>query len=217
MPLFRFDGVLNANIWEGAKNNVQTYFGRFHATAAGYGIKLNANRTWAIRGNADDGGVALATGQAYLFGSRRTLLTYAHTGNLSAYGGCDRCSITADLSGVTGFVGGHWGYLQLLAGAKVNVGGAVLGQIDVPTNADVTNVISCFIANVNHLVSHTGKAVAVHVTNPSSSGLLDGFAAFGTSGNDGTGCIASADGNGAYKYIYVYIAGTRYRIPARAD
>jgi len=204
-----YDGVM--------RGKGQIIKGVFNATTAGYGLKLTSDRTWIERGNADDGGIALATGQAYLFASRRVLLTYAHSGDLSAYGGCDRCSVAADESAVTGFLGGHWGYLEVKNGGKVNVGGAVVGQIDLPTGADVSNVVSCFLANVNHLVSHTGKAVVVHVANPSNSGLLDAFAAFGVDGNDGTGCIASGDGSGAYKYIYVYIAGTRYRIPARAD
>jgi hypothetical protein len=195
--------------------------GLFHATTAGYGMKVNASRTWIERGNADDGGKVLATGQAYLFGSRRFLLTYAHTGNLSVYGGCDRCSVVADESAVTGFLGGHWGYLQLLSGGKVNVGGGVVGQIDVPTGADISNYASCFLANVNHLVAHTGKAVATHVTNPSASGLLDASMAFGTDGNDGTGCIDAGSTKSAPgtvdKWEKKYVAGTLYYTPLYAS
>ena len=166
MPLLRFDGKLNASVWDGQNN--QIIWGRFHATAAGSAIPLNPNRTWAMRGNVDDGGKVLTgTGAAYLFSTRRLLLTAIQTGNNSFYGGCDRLSVNADESAVTGHVAGHWGFLQLLSGGKINHGAAVRGQVDLPSGAYSMGVVSAFMAATNDLSgTHTGPCVVLDVSRP---------------------------------------------------
>jgi hypothetical protein len=54
------------------------------------------------------------------------------------------------------------------------------------------------------------KAVVIHMQSGAFTGLF----------NINTGSVplvASGDGSGAYKYVYCYIDGTRYRFPVRAD
>jgi hypothetical protein len=193
--------------------------GVFNATTAGYGLQLNTGRTWIERGNADDGGKVIGgSGAAYLFGSRRLLITAAQAGNNSWYGGSDRVSITADISGVTAHVAGHWGFLEGKSGATVNVAGAVRGQCDMPANTTIAGVASGFMAASNSLAgTHTGIAAAFHTTNP-VAGTWDVFAAFGTSGNDGTGCIDAGGSKSSpgtvSKWVKIDIGGTTHYVPA---
>jgi hypothetical protein len=208
-------------VWTGRVG--QIIKGAFHATSAGYGFKLTTGRTWIERGNADDGGAILTgSGAAYLFGSRRLLVTAAQTGNNSWYGGCDRLSVYADLSGVTAHIAGHWGFLESKGSATkaavISVGAAVRGQVDLSTQTTITNVVSCFMGASNNMGgTHTGPAVIIHATNP-VTGTYDGFAYFGISGNDATGCISAGATKSTPgtvdKYVIIYIAGTAHYIPA---
>ena len=157
--------------------------GVFNATLPSSGLPLSPSRTWFERGNVDDGGVILAgTGNAYLYGTRRMLLTAAQTGNNSFMGGCDRLSINADESAVTGPMSGHWGMLEVKAGGTVAgaVGvGAVRGDINNSGVLASGGVISCFLAACEKIAgTHTGSATVLHVPNP-ASGTFDFFAVFG--------------------------------------
>jgi hypothetical protein len=145
------------------------------------------------------------------------LVTAAQTGNNSWYGGCDWLSVNSDMSGVTAHVGGHWGFLEMKAGSKINYGGAVRGQLDCPSTAEISGVASCFMAASNDLGgTHTGQAVAIHVTNP-VSGTFDAFARIG-SVTDGTGCVSAGGTKTSHatvsKFIKVYIAGVLHYVPA---
>ena len=195
-----------------AGNNGQIIKGVFNATTAGYGLKLQYsatfNRTWIERGNADDGGVAWATGQAYLFGSRRVLTTYAHTGNLSIYGGSDRLSVNSDLSGVTAHVAGHWGFLEFKGTSKVNRGAAVRGQVDLVTGATVTGVVSAFMAATNYMGgTHTGPCVILDVTRP-VTGTWDGLMNLDSLSGTITACNTALSGLTATYKLPVYRDGS---------
>lgn len=157
--------------------------GVFHATLPVSGLPLSPARTWFERGNVDDGGAVLAgTGAAYLYGTRRMLMTAAQTGNNSFMGGCDRLSINADESAVTGVMSGHWGMLEVKAGGTVAGAagvGAVRGDINNSGVLASGGVISCFLASCEKIAgTHTGSATVLHVPNP-ASGTFDFFAVFG--------------------------------------
>lgn len=205
----------NIVFWGGSGQIIK---GEFHATVAGSGMALTTARTWIERGNADDGGAILTgSGAAYLFGSRRLLVTAAQTGNNSWYGGCDRLSVNADISGVSAHVAGHWGFLEMKAGCSVNYGAAVRGQVDMPATAVAAGVVSCFMAASNTLAgTHTGQVVALHVTNP-VAGTFDGLARIG-SATDATGCVSAGGTKTSHatvsKFIKVYIADVLHYIPA---
>ena len=157
--------------------------GVFNATLPVSGLPLSPSRTWFERGNVDDGGVVLAgTGAAYLYGTRRMLLTAAQTGNNSFMGGCDRLSINADESAVTGVMSGHWGMLEVKAGGTVAGAagvGAVRGDINNSGVLAAGGILSCFLASSEKIAgTHTGSATVLHVPNP-ASGTYDFFAVFG--------------------------------------
>jgi len=216
MPLLRFDGKLNASVWDGQNN--QIIWGRFNATASGYGVPLNSNRTWAMRGNADDGGKALGTGQAYLFNVNRLLITHAQTGNLSLLGSCGRLSVNADVSGVN--VGaGLWGLLEVKSSGVVGGStgmGAVLGDININTSGDIGSgkIASCFLAHCESLGnSHTGKAAVIHVPNP-DLGTFDAFVAFGSAtGACASGSTALSGLTSAYHITVLCPDGNVHYIP----
>jgi hypothetical protein len=189
--------------------------GVFHATLPVSGLPLRTDRTWIERGNCDDGGAILTgSGAAYLFGSRRMLVTAVQTGNNSWYGGCDRLSVNADISGVTAHVAGHWGFLEFKSGGKVNVGGAVRGQIDLPSGAYVTGFAGCFVAASNTLAgTHTGPIAPMLVTLP-VAGTFDAAAIYQTTL---TGCTAAGSTkstpSGVDAWEIVKIAGDTYYRP----
>lgn len=210
-------------VWFG--KNGQELVGEFNATTAGYGLQLTGTRQWITRGNADDGGVALATNGAYLFGSRRLLLTYAQTGSSkSFFGGCDRLSIAADLSGSTAEMAGHWGFLEVKAGATCGTQAAAYrADISLPSTAVIPadGVASCFMAAAESLAgTHTGVAAVINVPNP-QAGTFDLFAVLGSA----TGCHTAAyTGNSAFDpnskgtftqqgQIKIKIGATAYYIP----
>jgi hypothetical protein len=184
-------------VWYGSLG--QELKGKFHATVAGSGLKLSGARQWIERGNADDGGALITTSGAYLFGSRRTLLTAAHTGSsLSFFGGCDRLSINADVSGSTAEMAGHWGFLEVKAGATCGTQAAAYrADISLPSTAVIPSggVASCFMAAAESLAgTHTGSAAVIHVPNP-QAGTFDLFAVLGTA----TGChTESYTGNSSF-------------------
>ena len=185
MPLYMFNGRLNAWEYQGGRDNAQMIMGQFNATTAGYGLEVNTTRTWIERGNADDGGKIIATaGNAYLFGSRRLLLTAVQTGNNSFFGGCDRLSIAASQVAVTGVMGAHWGMLEVKSGGVVGAAGgngAVRGDININSGGDIGTgkTASCFLAACESLgSSHTGVASVIDVPNP-ATGTFDFFATFG--------------------------------------
>jgi len=192
--------------------------GAFNATTAGSGIALkDGTQTYVMRGNADDGGKVFATtGNAYLFSSRRLLLTKAQVGNNSFFGGCDRLSINADESGVTGVMAAHWGMLEVKSGGTIG-GAAGVGAVrgDINNNGVLASggVESCFLGACEKVAgTHTGVAVTLHVPTP-QSGVFDALAYLTT----GSGvCNSSASGSAANKQIFVYIDGTKYALNVMA-
>jgi hypothetical protein len=159
----------------------QQILGRFNATQAGHGIALTPTRTWFMRGNADDGGQVLSgAGAAYLFSSRRLLLTRAQTGNNSFFGGGDRLSVAADESAVTAEMAANWSMLEVKSGGVIGNAagvGAVRGDININSGGDIASgtFASCFLAACESVgATHTGKAVVLHVKKP-QTGTFDGF------------------------------------------
>ena len=195
--------------------------GVFNATTAGYGLQVNSSRTWIERGNADDGGKAVSgTGNAYLFGSRRLLMTYAQTGNNSFFGGCDRLSIAADESGVTAEMAAHWGMLELKSGGKTNsITGAIRADLNIQSGSTISAGITAAFLVAAEAISPTTKTGTVSVMNVKNpqAGTFDNFLAF----DSATGCTVAhatpgADGgvdilvnyNGSPKAIRLMAVGT---------
>lgn len=202
-------------VWYGSKG--QLIKGVFHATTAGYGLQLTGTRQWIERGNADDGGVALTTEGAYLFGSRRLLLTAAHSGSsLSFFGGCDRLSIAADLSGSSAEMAGHWAMLEVKSGGKTGAQASCYrADLNIASGSVVSSgITSCFLAAAEKLsqTTTTGRVTVIHVPNP-QAGTFSNFAEFGSA----TGCISafSAGANANFQ-ILIRINGSAYAIPVCA-
>jgi len=216
MPLFRFNGKENGFLYQGdrAGKETQLFFGLFNATTAGDGLPLTSNRTWIARGNADDGGKVLSgTGAAYLFSSRRLLLTAVQTGNNSFFGGCDRLSIAANESAVTGVMAAHWAMLENKSSGYV--GGAYAGAVrgDLNLNSSGTNsvITSCFLAACESCAgTHTGHVKVVHVPTP-QAGTFDTFLEITAA----SGAAVAKSTAGTYHYgIKVSVdSGTTYYIP----
>jgi hypothetical protein len=170
--------------------------GKFHATSAGYGFALDPNRTWVERGNADDGGAVMTgTGAAYLYGSRRLLLTAVQTGNNSYFGGCDRLSVASDCSGVTAEMAGGWSMLEMKSGGKTNsITAAHRFDLKINSGSTVSAGVTSALLVAAEAISPsttTGSVAVLHVPNP-QAGTYGEFAVFG----DTTGCtIATFTGN----------------------
>lgn len=217
MPLFMFNGKLNAYEYQGGRDNAQLIFGQFHATLPGYGLPVNSVRTWITRGNADDGGKALGAGGAYLYDMGRLLITHAQTGSVAILGRAGRLSVNADVSGVnTG--AGLWGLLEVKASGVIGgtTGmGAVLGDIKIDSGGDIATgkVASCFLAHCESLgATHTGKAVALHVP-AADVGAFDGLMEIATA----SGIISPHNvGSASTKQILFSIDGSPYAIQVYA-
>jgi hypothetical protein len=201
-------------VWAGTSG--QLIKGVFNATTAGYGLKLTPDRTWIERGNADDGGKVLTgTGAAYLFGSRRTLLTAVQTGNNSFFGGCDRLSINADESAVTGVMAAHWAMLENKASGKVGGAwaGAVRGDLNLHSSGANACITSCFLAACESCAgTHTADVVVIHVPTP-EAGTFDHLFEISSA----SGCIAARNvGAASGKEILISIDGSPYALQVYA-
>ena len=202
--------------------------GVFNATLPVSGLPLSPSRTWFERGNVDDGGAVLAgTGAAYLYGTRRMLLTAAQTGNNSFMGGCDRLSVAASQAAVTGVMSAHWGMLELKSGGitPTNVAGcgAVRADLNCQSGSTVSSgsIVSAFLAACEALSStHSGRYTVVHVPNP-QAGTFDSFAEFGSAtgctgvnGSGSGGVTSSSTGTLAMTgQIKIYVNGNAVYIP----
>jgi hypothetical protein len=190
--------------------------GVFNATTAGYGLTLTGTRQWIERGNADDGGAVLTTAGAYLFGSRRLLLTAAQTGSNSYFGGCDRLSIAADCSASSAEMAGHWAMLEVKSGGKTgSQASCYRADLNIASGSVVSSgITSCFLAAAEKLSQTTtsGRVTVIHVPNP-QAGTFTNFAEFGSA----TGCISAASvGATAALQILIRIGGSAYAIPVCA-
>jgi len=194
------------------KNYGQLLKGNFNATTAGYGLQVNSNRTWIERGNADDGGkVVSGTGAAYLFASRRLLLTAVQTGNNSFFGGCDRLSIASNCSGVTGIKAAHWGFLEFKSGGHANVAGAVRGDIKLVSGSYAGGIVSCFLAACEDLSgTHSAHVTVIHVPTP-QAGTFDTFLELGAI--SGAYAAKSSISTAHYGLPVSVNGGTIYYIP----
>ena len=202
--------------------------GVFNATKPVSGLPLSPSRTWFERGNVDDGGVVMAgTGAAYLYGTRRMLVTATQTGNNSYMGGCDRLSVAGDESSVTGVCSAHWGMLELKSGgitpANVAGCGAVRGDLNIQSGSTVSSgsIVSAFLAACEALSGTiTGRTTVLHVPNP-QAGTFSSFAEFGSTtgftgayGSGSSGVTSSGTGTIAMVgQIKIYVNGTAYYIP----
>lgn len=212
MPLLRFDGKLNASVWDGQNN--QIIWGRFHATTSGYAIPLNPNRTWAMRGNSDDGGKVLTgTGAAYMFASRRLLLTAAQTGNNSFFGGCDRLSIAANESAVAGIMAAHWAMLEGKSGGYTGgaAAGAVRADLNLQSGSYASVITSCFLAACEAIsCTHSAHVTVIHIPTP-QAGTFDTFMELGAS--SGAYAAKSSISTAHYGLPVSIAGGPTYYIP----
>ena len=187
------------------------HIGEWSSATAGYGVAISATLTKAWDVSADDGGVALTAG-AYRAARHRMLLTKAcAAGDISVYGHESHLKVVADYSAATGILGGEWGYLELASGGKVNVGGAVVGHVDVPTGAYAISHVAAFLGKSNDLGgTHTGTVSGIYFPNPGAGtfdALLDLDAATGMT-------QATAAGSGGSTYLKVIIGGVLHTVQA---
>lgn len=185
--------------------------GEFSSVTAGSGIALSASRTSAFRVYADDGAAALTAG-AYRAGVARMLLkTACAAGDISVYGWQSQLKIAADYSLATGILGGLWGYVEMVSGAKVNVGGAVVAHIDVPSGATISGRLAGLLVKTLDLGgTHTGVATMLALETP-GAGTFDYFLTLGTAtgvttgttGATAAGCLKVLDG-ATPKYVQLF-------------
>lgn len=183
--------------------------GEFASVAAGSGFKLSSLRTAAFRVYADDGGVALTAG-AYRAAAGRMLLTTAcAAGDISVYGHQSQLKIAADYSLATGILGGQWGYVEMVSGGNINVGGALVGHVDVPSGATVTTCLAGLLIKSNDLGgTHTGRVAGIYVPNP-GAGTFDCFLELGSA----TGMTQdAAAGSNPGKFLVGYYNGAKFTI-----
>ena len=187
--------------------------GEFSSATEGAGLALSSVRTAAFRVYADDGGTALTAGAYRAAVARMLWGTKVSSGDISVYGLQGQLKITGDQAAATGIAGGTWGYLELASGGKVNIGGGVVSQVDVPTGATISTVAACFLGKSNTLAgTHTGNAVILYVPTP-GAGTFDQFLQIGastglttgTTGNTAAGCLKVMDGV-TQKYIQLFSA-----------
>jgi hypothetical protein len=191
--------------------------GVFNASSAKSGFALDHSRTWVERGNCDDGGSIISTtGDAYMFSSRRMLLTAVQTGNNSYFGGCDRLSVVADQSAVTGIMAAHWSNFEIKSGGKTGSAqaGAVRGDLNIQSGSTLSaNGAACFLAACEALSAstHTGRYSVIGVPLP-QAGTFDCYAdiAASTGSTAGTGTHQSIT---AANFLIVYINGTIGYVP----
>jgi hypothetical protein len=178
MPIFRFDGTLNLAVYEGQVGALQ--IGKFSSVTAGKGLQVTKTKSFMFRTCTDDGGSVLASGSAVRATESRMLLTAAQTGDVSIHGGQHHLKVTSDCSGVTGYMGGSWGHLEMVSGAKINAAGAVRAHLECPSGATISGVLSSFLSAAGDISgTHTGPAAVIHVPNP-TAGTFDFFAVFGS-------------------------------------
>ena len=189
------------------------YIGEFASTDQGAGLALSSVRTAAFRVYADDGGTALTAGAYRAAVARMLWGTKVSSGDISVYGLQGQLKITGDQAAATGIAGGTWGYLELASGGKVNIGGGVVSQVDVPSGATINTVAACYLAKANTLAgTHTGNAVILYVPTP-GAGTFDQFLQLGastglttgTTGSTAAGCLKVMDGV-TQKYIQLFSA-----------
>jgi hypothetical protein len=191
------------------------HIGEFSSAAVGKGLQLTSTRTKVLDVCGDDGGVVLTAGTSYRPLRARMLLKAVHTGDVSIFGAQGQLKVAEDQSGVTGHIAGLWGYLECSAAAHINAGCGVRGMADLPSGAVIASggVLSAFMAASNDLGgTHTGKAVAIHVTSP-VAGTWDAFAEIAAS----SGCLQTASTKttptGVDAWLTINVGGTAHYVP----
>jgi len=188
--------------------------GEWASVLPGSGVVLSTSRTSVLRAYAEDGAAALLAG-AYRAGVARTLLaTACAAGDISVYGQQSQLKVAADYSAASGILGGEWGYVELASGGKVNVAGALVGHVDLPSGATVTTYLAGLLIKSNTLAgTHTGKVVAIYAAN-SLATAFDAFLALDASSNF---LADSGAGGGTSKYLKVLVGGVAYSILVKSD
>lgn len=183
--------------------------GEYASLLKGSGLAVSTNRTAAHRVYADDGGVALPAG-AYRAAMARALLTVAcAAADISVYGHQSQLRVNADYSLATGILGGEWAYLELVSGGKVNVGGALVAHVDIPSGAySIAHVAGLLVKSNDLGGTHTGNVSVIYVPNP-GAGTFDAFLDLGSA----TGATqANAAGAGGNLYLKVFINNVLHTI-----
>ena len=187
-----------------------------NANVAGSGAALGGSITAAQRCYADDGGVAMTAGAYRASVSRMLIATALAAGDISAYGNQSQLKVVADASLATGILGGEWGYVELASGGKVNVAGALVGHVDLPTGAYVVSggYLAGVLVKSNDLSgTKTGHVVGFYMPNP-GAGIFDALAALGSASMTfDTSTITGDMTPTGYKGIPVYINGVLGYIP----
>jgi hypothetical protein len=210
--------------WNVINNPCQAKFGVWNDSGvAGYGILLNSTRQFGLSVACDDGGTVLPAGWfSAVFG--QTLLTVSLAGaHTSAFGVCGEMHVGSSMVCTSGGnLAGVFAYAELgttftwTAADNISFSGLLAG-IDVPSGAIIAanSVASCIAVGGNFGGTHTGKLVALHVTNP-GAGAYDGLFQLGwqNASGDGTGLLATATGvTTIAKGLKVYSGTTLYYIP----
>jgi hypothetical protein len=213
----RFQGT----VWGSTNTELgaDVIIGDFSSSTAKVGRVLNSSRTKILDVCADDAGELLAVGSAVRTVRQRFLLTAAHTGNVSAFGGQRQVKITSDVSGVTGNIAGGWDLCEGSATATVGAAvAATYSMVDFPAGAVIASagvLAGHQIGAYSLSCTHTGKAACAHYPNPVSGtwdyGFIWGSATGATAAN-----THSIDGHALMGIVNVRIGTVDGFIPVLA-
>ncbi len=213
-----FDGPIDDQVQIGNTADV-LYGGDMSGDSAGDGIQLSSadgTKHFAHAVYADDGGQELGAGWvSSIFGSYVIYTAVTPSCNLSAFGVTGQLHVGASVASI-GNLAGVYGIAEC-DGSEVisaNYFGGLFG-VTLGASAEIGSGYYCggVMIGGNYQGTHTGKAVAVFVQNPTGAKQFDAFVALGQD-SQMAGCVVAAAVGGSNTHkIKAYLGGTLGYIP----
>ena len=195
------------------------YGGDMSGDSAGLGVKLlsaDGTKHFAYAVYADDGGAELDAGWVSgIFGSMVIYTAVTPSCNLSAFGVTGQLHVGASVATI-GNLCGVYGIAECDGSEAIN-GNFFGGLFGATLGASATIGSGYYTGGVmiggNYQGTHTGKAVAIFVQNPTGAKQFDAFAAIGQD-SQYAGCVtAGAVGGSQTHKLKIYMGGTLMYIP----
>lgn len=189
--------------------------GTFVSATTGSGNVMSSSVTGIEKTYADDGGVALTSGNLRVILGRFLVDTAVTAGSFSLRGVMGQVKIDASIVS-SGAIAGVEGYFE--ASASGVVGGrytGVRGVADLPTSSSIASgkILSAFQAySITLAGTHTGKAVVLDVPAPGASTWDHLINIDASTGTTTAGTTKSTPG-GVAVWLNVLIDGTAHFVP----
>ena len=210
------DWVSGSLVFSGTDTKSVFQVGKFVSADVGSGWVISSDRTKAVYVCADDGASAHTAGM-YRASESRLLINNAITsGNISIYGHANHLKINASVA-TSAWLGGAYGYCEVVAGKTVSNAAGVVGAYELPATAvQAANTVGAAFTAVSTSVggTHTGQVAVMHVSTP-VAGTWDAAFSFDSATTTGALAVKSTalSGLSASHRILVNIAGTVGYIP----